>query len=203
MLAALASLGLISNEANEANILTKLDMSRVGKQSVVIPSGVEFKLDGRKVQVKGPKGELSLLLHDDVQVEQSDGSVSVTVKNSRDSSQRALWGLFQRLIQNMVVGVTDGYQKQLEVNGVGYKMAVSGDTLTLNVGYSHPVEFKLPKGVEAAIEKKVITLTGIDKQQVGEIAAQIRRVRPPEPYKGKGIKYVDEVVRRKAGKQAK
>jgi large subunit ribosomal protein L6 len=178
-------------------------MSRVGKKVLVVPDKVDLKIENGIVKVKGPKGELSLALNPRVSVKLEGKEVTVDVKDHELVKDRALWGLFRRLIGNMVTGVTVGFEKKLEINGVGYKAAAAGKVLKLEVGYSHPVEFEVPAGVTVAVEKNVITIGGIDKQQVGEVAASIRRIRKPEPYKGKGIKYVDEVIRRKAGKAAK
>lgn len=174
-------------------------MSRIGKLPIEIPSGVDFSIVGATVTVKGPKGTLTATLHPHVTV--ADGVVSV--KNPEDQKDRALWGTTRRLIGNMIIGVTKGFEKKMEAVGVGYKAAAAGPKLTLEVGFSHPVTITMPAGVNVAVEKNTITVSGIDKQLVGETAAAIRRVRPPEPYKGKGIKYVDEVIRRKAGKAAK
>jgi large subunit ribosomal protein L6 len=178
-------------------------MSRVGKKPLPIPSGVEAKVDGRTVAVKGPKGELKLDLHPRVSVALADGALNVTVKDENYVKDRALWGLTRRLLENLVVGVTKGFEKKLEVNGVGYKVSVAGKILKLDVGFSHEVDFPIPADLAIAVEKNVITVSGIDKQRVGEIASQIRRIRKPEPYKGKGIKYVEETILRKAGKAAK
>jgi large subunit ribosomal protein L6 len=178
-------------------------MSRIGKQPIPIPQGVDVGLNDRVVSVKGPKGSLTLPLHEHVTIMNENGVLMVTVKEPEVKGDRSLWGLFQRLVSNMVLGVTKGFEKQLEVNGVGFKAALSGTTLNLSLGFSHPVDFALPSGVEAKIEKNVITLSGIDKQLVGETAARIRALKKPEPYKGKGIKYIDEVIRRKATKAAK
>lgn len=155
------------------------------------------------VKVKGPKGELSLLLHPKVMIEKKDSELIVSVKREDNKQERALWGLFRSLLANTIKGVTEGYSKVLEINGVGYKAAVAGKKLTLNLGYSHPIEMEAPSGIEVKVEKNTITITGIDKQAVGQFAAVIRQQRPPEPYKGKGIKYSDEVIRRKAGKVVK
>ena len=182
-------------------------MSRVGKQTIEIPNGVEVKVDGHHISVKGPKGNLEMdaIPVVSVSVDEVDGKkvINSTVKNPNDKDEKAFWGLTQSLVANMVKGVNEGYEKQLEVVGVGYKVSGSGKKITLNVGYSHPVDYDMPEGVEAKIEKNLITVSGIDKQQVGQVAAEIRKIRKPEPYKGKGIKYVDEVIRRKAGKAAK
>ncbi len=183
-------------------------MSRIGKKPIQIPSGVEVAIDDQEVRVKGPKGELKLPLHRHVRVARTKhdelGDVlAVTVKDENDKKDRALWGLFSRLVANLVTGVTKGYEKSLEFVGVGYKIAMNGKTVKMDVGFSHEVDFPLPAGIEGKVEKNTLTLSGIDKQLVGEVAARIRRIRKPEPYKGKGIKYVDEVIRRKAGKAAK
>lgn len=182
-------------------------MSRIGKKPVAISKDVTVVVEGNTVRVKGPKGELTVALHPVVSAVIRDGEggkeVVVEVKETENQKHRALWGLFRALIQNTIVGVTEGYAKQLEVNGIGYRVAQSGDKLTFELGFSHPVVFSIPVGIEAKVEKNVITLRGIDKQLVGEVAAEIRKLRPPEPYKGKGIKYVDEIVRRKAGKAVK
>ena len=166
--------------------------------------GVEVKLDGVLLLVKGPKGETKQEIHRDVTVEINDAEKMIYVKVARplDHRQNALWGLFRSLVFNMVWGAKNGFEKKLEINGIGYKAAAGANKITLNVGYSHPVEFELPIGVQCKVEANVITLSGADKQLVGEVAANIRKIRKPEPYKGKGIKYIDEVIRRKAGKAA-
>ncbi len=178
-------------------------MSKIGKIPVKIPNGVEVNIDNGFIVIKGPKGELKQLIHRGIDIKVADNKINIEVSNTNDRSLRSLWGLTRSLINNMVIGVTQGYEKKLEVNGVGYRVALKGDRLNLEVGFSHPVEFKLPKGLEAKVEKNVITVAGIDKQQVGEISAQIRKIKPPEPYKGKGIKYLEETIRRKAGKVMK
>lgn len=177
-------------------------MSRIGKQPIIIPDGVTVKITDNQINVKGLKGELNQLIHRLVKVEQKGNELIVSVINPEEKKQRAIWGLYRKLIDNMVKGVTEGFSKQLEINGVGYKAVVQGDTLVLNVGYSHSVEYKIPQGIEIKVEKNIITISGRDKHLVGQTAAEIRAVRKPEPYKGKGIKYIDEVVRRKAGKAA-
>jgi large subunit ribosomal protein L6 len=177
-------------------------MSRVGKNPIVIPSGVEVKINPQEILVKGPKGELKQLIHPEVLIEQKENQLLVSIKNLEDHKDRALWGLFRSLVNNMVVGVTVGFQKQLEINGIGFKATTSGNKVVLNVGFSHPVEFDLPVGIKAAVEKNVVTITGCDKQVVGEVAANIRKIKKPEPYNGKGIKYLEEVIIRKAGKTA-
>ncbi len=182
-------------------------MSRVGKKSVLVPKGVEVIVKGQEVKVKGPKGELQLQIHPLVRVamENTEGeqNLSVTILDDNDGKQHALWGTTRSLLSNMINGVITGFSKKLEVNGVGYRVNVQGNTVVLNVGYSHDVRFEMPAGIQASVEGNVLTLTGHDKQLVGEVTAHIRKVRKPEPYKGKGIKYIDEVVRRKAGKATK
>ncbi|MEY4722706.1 MAG: hypothetical protein RLZZ324_219 [Candidatus Parcubacteria bacterium] len=178
-------------------------MSRVGKKPLNIPAGVDFKVEGGIVRVKGPKGELTFAVHPRVTVTTDGPAVTVAVKDENYVKDRALWGLTRRMVENMIIGVTKGFQKQLEVNGIGYKVSMAGKVLKLDVGFSHDVDFPIPDGLTCTVEKNVITLAGIDKQQVGEIASQIRRIRKPEPYKGKGIKYMDETIIRKAGKAAK
>jgi large subunit ribosomal protein L6 len=178
-------------------------MSRIGKKPIAIPSGVTLELKDKTLKVKGPKGDLVLEIHPKVFIEQKENEVIVSVKNTEEKNQRALWGLFRALINNMVVGVTAGFTKVLEINGVGYKAAIAGKKLTLNLGYSHPIEMEVPAGLEAKVEKNTITITGADRQAVGQFAAVVRGMREPEPYKGKGIKYSDEVIRRKAGKVVK
>lgn len=178
-------------------------MSRIGKQPILLPAGVDAKNENGCVTIKGPKGTLTQKLHPAVTITQDGNVLHVNVLEPENKDHRALWGLFQRLISNMVSGVTSGFEKKLEVNGVGYKVAISGKKLTLHLGFSHPIDIILPDGVDGKVEKNLITLSSIDKQLVGEIAAHIRKLRKPEPYKGKGIKYSDEVVRRKAGKAGK
>ena len=178
-------------------------MSRIGKKPIEIPDKVEVKIEGPGLIVKGPRGELSMRIHPSVKVVQQDKKIIVTVADIENSEQKALWGLMRTLIANLVDGVTEGFEKKLEINGVGFKAQSSGKKLVLQVGFSHPVEFPIPDGIEIKVEGNVITVAGIDKQLVGEVAASIRAIKKPEPYKGKGIKYIDEQVRRKAGKSAK
>lgn len=174
-------------------------MSRIGKQPVSVPEKVEIKINNRVIDVKGPKGALSFTHHEGVTVAQEEKSIVVKPVDE-SKKNRALWGLTRTLVNNMVVGVTDGFKKSLEFNGVGYKAAVSGNKMTLNLGYSHPIEYTLPEGVEAKVTKNVIDITGTNKELVGFAAAKIRSFREPEPYKGKGVKYSDEHIIRKAGK---
>ena len=174
-------------------------MSRIGKKPIEIPEKVTVSFDGANIKVKGPNGELAFEHHSLVKVEQKEKELLVTPVDSSNKG-RALWGLTRTLVDNMVVGVTKGFTKNLEFTGVGYKAAVSGNTLTLNLGYSHPIDYELPQGVSAKVNKTSIELSGADKALVGFAAAKIRSFRPPEPYKGKGIRYADEVIQRKAGK---
>lgn len=177
-------------------------MSRIGKNPVTVPQGVEVRLHKDLIEVKGPKGELQTPTHAKIQYEIIDNAVHLKrVDDSRTAREQ--YGLRRTLLANTVQGVSEGFQKVLEVIGVGYKVAVDGSKITLNVGYSHPVEYNLPQGMNAKVEGNKLTIGGISKEQVGEVAAQIRRFRPPEPFKGKGIKYADEVIRRKAGKTGK
>lgn len=178
-------------------------MSRVGKQPVGLPDGVDVKVDGTAVKVKGSKGELARTFHERIGFEIEDGVVTVTrPDDSRES--RALHGLSRALLHNMVVGVSDGFRKELEIHGVGYRVALKGSNIELQVGFSHTVEVEAPDGITFEVpDQTKIVVTGIDKEQVGQVAADIRKVRPPEPYKGKGIRYAGEHVRRKAGKAGK
>lgn len=178
-------------------------MSRIGKRTTQIPNGVTVEVKDGMLLVKGPKGDLTRVIHPLVNIVVADGQVSVDVADKENKQQRALWGTFSSHVANMVEGVTNGFSKQLEVNGVGYKVAMQGKDLKIEVGYSHPVIYDVPEGLKASTEKNVITLEGADKELLGRVAAEIRSIRKPEPYKGKGIKYMDEHIRRKAGKAAK
>lgn len=177
-------------------------MSRVGKNPIGIPAGVDIKIDGATVTVKGPKGELSLQVDPDIKVTTRDGEITVSRPN--DSQRfRAMHGLYRSLIANMVEGVTNAFQRKLEIVGVGYKGEMRNNRLNLQLGYSHPIVFVPPEGIEINAEGPTnLTVSGIDKELVGQVAAKIRSFRPPEPYKGKGVKYAEEHVRRKAGKTA-
>ncbi len=178
-------------------------MSKIGKQPVEIPEGVEVKIDGQTVRAKGPKGELSRKLEQGVKAEIVGKTVVVSAASSSKTA-RQLWGLNRSLIQNMIEGVTEGFKKELELVGIGYRTEKKGEDLAFSLGFSHPVEFKTPKGITLDVaDKTKITVSGIDKQLVGQTAAKIRDLRPPEPYKGKGIKYVDEVIKKKPGKAGK
>ena len=178
-------------------------MSRIGRLPVAIPAGVTVEIkENNHVTVKGPKGTLERVLPAEMEIKQEDGHVVVTRPNDL-KKMKSLHGLTRTLIQNMVVGVSEGYTKTLEVNGVGYRAAKQGNKLVLSLGYSHPVEMVDPEGISAAVDGNKIVVSGIDKEKVGQYAAEIRDKRRPEPYKGKGIKYADEVIRRKVGKTGK
>ncbi|MBU1038788.1 50S ribosomal protein L6 [Patescibacteria group bacterium] len=178
-------------------------MSRLGKLPINIPAGVQVTIVGRSFTAKGPKGEVTEQLPGRVKVQQTDNVLSVSVTDSSDRAQRALWGLARQLVANAVQGVHEGYSKSLELSGIGFKVQIEGETLVFNLGFSHPVRFDIPKNISAKVEKNIIILTGANKQEVGQVAAEIRALRKPEPYKGKGIKYLNEVIRRKAGKVVK
>lgn len=177
-------------------------MSRVGKLPIAIPSGVTITVDSDTIKVAGSKGELSTPQLDGITVKQEDGVLTVARAND-EPKIRAKHGLLRALINNMVVGVTEGFSKKLELNGVGYRVAPQGTDLKLNLGFSHDVIYKVPQGVSVAVEQNKMTVTGIDKQQVGQVAAEIRSLKKPEPYKGKGIKYDGERILRKSGKSGK
>ena len=178
-------------------------MSRIGKQPISVPSGVEVAIDGQTVKVKGPKGELTQDFSERLDVTLEDGTVTVTTKEE-SSEANSLHGLIRTLINNMVIGVSEGYSKKLELVGVGYRASLKGKTLDLQLGYSHPIQVEPEEGLEFEVPAPTqIIVKGIDKQRVGQIAAEIRGYRPPEPYKGKGIRYEGEYVRRKLGKAAK
>jgi large subunit ribosomal protein L6 len=176
-------------------------MSRIGKKAVAIPSGVTVTLEGQTVTVKGPKGQLAWTVADEIEVRQ-EGQELLLSKRSDDPRAQAMWGLSRTLVNNMVVGVTQGYERTLELVGVGYRAQMKGQALSMQLGFSHDVDIKPPNGVTFATPRQTeIKISGIDKQLVGEIAARIRRIRPPEPYKGKGVRYQGETVRRKEGKK--
>ena len=178
-------------------------MSRIGKQPIEIPAGVELTIgENNMITVKGPKGTLEKTLPTGINIDVEENTIVVTRPNDLKRN-RAMHGLTRTLVANMVEGVTNGYSKQLEINGVGYRAQKQGNKLVLSLGYSHPVEMEDPAGIESVVEGNKITISGIDKEKVGQFAAEIRFKRPPEPYKGKGIKYVDEVIRRKEGKTGK
>lgn len=177
-------------------------MSRIGKLPIVVPNGVTITVDPKQITVKGPKGELTLATQSGIDVKVENNQVLVTRQNE-DDKVRAAHGLQRTLINNAIIGVTEGFEKKLEVNGVGFRVNGSGSNLEMALGFSHPVKYTAPVGIELKVEKMNITVSGIDKQLVGQVAADIRALKKPEPYKGKGIKYVDEVIIRKVGKAGK
>lgn len=179
-------------------------MSRIGRLPIILPAGVEIKIDGSFVHVKGPKGELEWTFSPDIIIKKEDGTI-VVERPTDQPTHRALHGTTRSVINNMVIGVSQGFERILEIEGVGYRAEVSGDNLVLNVGYSHPVVFEPPKGISFDVDMRArqIKVFGYDKQAVGQVAADIRKVRPPEPYKGKGIRYQGEHIRRKPGKAGK
>lgn len=174
-------------------------MSRIGKKEIQIPEGVKVTLENRTIKIVGPKGELTKTFPKLVNIKIEGNVINISV----DEESNNLWGLWRTLVANMITGVVDGFQKELEIHGVGYRAVVEGGKLTLSLGFSHPVEIDPPDKIEFQVQKNKIIISGIDKEVVGELAAHIRSLRKPEPYKGKGIKYVGEVIRRKAGKAAK
>ncbi len=176
-------------------------MSRIGRQPITVPAGVTVEQTGHLIKVTGSKGSLELQLMPDLILNQADGVLTLSRAIETSETQRS-YGLMRTLINNMVLGVSQGFTRQLEINGVGFRASVSGNVITLSLGFSHPINFNLPAGVDAKVEKNIITLTGYDKQAVGQVAANLRALKKPEPYKGKGIKYVEERIRRKAGKTA-
>lgn len=179
-------------------------MSRIGKKPIIIPQGVEININQNKVEVKGPKGSLIRQLRPEIKIEQKGDKILVSLEKNKEKIKqlKAFWGLTRMLLYNMVEGVTKGFEKKLEIEGIGYKAEVAGKELILSVGFSHPNKLMIPDGLEVKVEKNIIIVAGINKELVGHFASQIRKVRPTEPYKGKGIKYQGEVVRRKAGKKA-
>ena len=176
-------------------------MSRIGKQIILIPEEVEVKLEENLIVVKGKKGELTQKLIPEIGIEVKDKQIAVQkIKETKNSS--ALWGTFRALIANMIKGVNNGFEKKLIIEGIGYRAVLNGNKLVLSLGFSHPIEIEAPKGIEFKVEKNTIIISGPDKQLVGQVAANIRKQRKPEPYKGKGIRYENEIIRRKAGKKA-
>jgi large subunit ribosomal protein L6 len=175
-------------------------MSRLGKLPIELSANTQAKLEKGFIVIKGPKGELKQKMVPEIILDIDEKIIKVSVKNPENKKENSFWGLYRGLIMNMVVGVTEGYERKLEIIGVGYRAAASGNKITLNVGYSHQVVYELPEGISGVVEGNTIRLNGIDKQLIGEVASQIRRIRKPEPYKGKGIKYAGEVIRRKEGK---
>lgn len=183
------------------NFTKEIIMSRIGKKPIVIPDNVAVKIEGNLIMVKGPKGELTKKIPPEIKIELKDGQIVVfpIVQTKKTDS---LWGLTRALIFNLVKGVTEGYEKKLEIEGIGYKTLVQGNKLILSLGFSHPVEIEAPEGIKFQVEKNIIIVSGLDKELVGRVAAIIKKKKKPEPYKGKGIKYFGEIVRRKAGKKA-
>jgi len=177
-------------------------MSRIGKQPIVVPAGVTITVGDKDITVAGPKGQLSVPVQQNTKTTVEDGKITVTRKDDEPES-RAWHGLQRALLNNAVIGVTQGFKKELEINGVGFRLQGGGKQIEMALGFSHPVKYTAPEGVELKVDKMNITVTGIDKQKVGQVAAEIRALKKPEPYKGKGIKYVDEQILRKAGKAGK
>jgi large subunit ribosomal protein L6 len=175
-------------------------MSRIGKKPIKIPAEIDVKVEGDLVTIKGPKGELAQKIRPEIKVEVKEGKILVS-PNTETKNTKAFWGLTRSLLANNIKGVIKGYEKKLVIEGLGYKAEMEGDTLVLRVGFTHPVKIESPSGIQLGVDKNIITVSGINKGQVGQTAAKIRKVRPPEPYKGKGIKYLGEVVKRKAGKK--
>jgi len=179
-------------------------MSRIGRKPIPVPSGVDIDIDGRTVRVKGPKGELKHTLAEPIKAEKAEDGTLAVVRPNDERRAKELHGLSRTLVANMIVGVTEGYRKTLEIAGTGYRVTAKGNDLEFALGFSHPVVVTPPQGIKFSVERPtVFSVEGIDKQQVGEVAANIRKIRPPEPYKGKGVKYQGEVIRRKAGKAGK
>lgn len=178
-------------------------MSRIGRQKINIPAEVEVSLSGNKFSCKGPKGSLDFEFDDRMHIDIDEKLINVSPSGKKSNDNLgALWGTTRAIINNMVIGVKDGFEKKLEINGVGYNAQVSGNKINLNLGFSHPIEVDIPDSIEVKIEKNIVTISGIDRQEVGQFTARIREFKKPEPYKGKGIKYIDEYIRKKAGKKA-
>lgn len=177
-------------------------MSKIGQRKIIIPSEVKIQLDKKAIKIIGPKGELNLELSPKIIINCQDNHLTVT-RSGNDKKAKSFHGLYWKLISNMIEGVTSGFNKKLDFKGVGFKAEVANNNLILNIGYSYPIEYPIEEDIDIKVEKNIITVSGIDRQRVGQVAAEIRKIRPVEPYKGKGIKYLDEVPRRKAGKAAK
>lgn len=176
-------------------------MSRIGKKPIIIVPGAQVEIQGNAVKVKGPKGQLERIFPAEIKIEQKNNEI-VTSPHVATKKTNALWGLTRMLLFNMIQGVTDGYQKKLIINGIGFKFSLEGNDLVLNIGYSHPVKFKAPENITFSLEKNVLTISGFNKELVSQTAANIRKIKKPEPYKGKGIIYEGEVIRKKVGKKA-
>ena len=176
-------------------------MSRIGKKPVTVPGGVTAQVNGQEIKIKGPKGELKHVLVDDIIAKLEDGGIEIAMREDTKNA-RAMWGMSRTMVANLIAGVTEGFTKRLEITGVGYRAAVQGQNLQLQLGYSHDVIYPIPQGIQVVCPRPTeIVITGIDKQKVGQVAAEIRSFRPPEPYKGKGIKYAGEFILRKEGKK--
>jgi len=176
-------------------------MSRIGKKPIEVPQGVTINISEKEIIVKGPKGELKQFIHPEIKIEQVDGKILVAPKAELSKKGRGLWGLYRALVSNMVEGVSKGFEKKLEIEGVGFKAAVDAEGITLNLGFTNPVKIKKIDGVDFKVEKNIVTVSGADKERVGHMAAEIRKQKKAEPYKGKGIKYQGEKIRRKEGKK--
>lgn len=185
-----------------ASLSSKIGMSKIGKKIINIPVGVEVQINANELTAKGPKGELKLNIFPDFQTELTDKELKILPPVKTNKQTSALWGTLRALINNMIVGVSQGYERKLEIEGIGFKAVVEGENMVLNLGFSHPVKFPIPQGLKITVVKNLITINGIDKNLVGRTAAEIRSLKKPEPYKGKGIHYLGEVIRRKAGKKA-
>ena len=177
-------------------------MSKIGKQIIILPEKIEARIEDSRIIIKGPKGELGVDIMFGFKVEITDKDIKVIPENHFAKKSPALWGTLRALINNAVLGVTKGFEKKLEIEGIGFKAALDGQNLSLNVGFSHPVKFPIPEGIKITVEKNILTISGISKDLVGRTAAEIRSIKKPEPYKGKGIHYQGEVIRRKSGKKA-
>ncbi len=188
---------------SSAKLTINYNMSKIAKKPIILKEGINVTIEGQEVKVGGPKGSLSFLVPQGIKAEVSDGRILISQVKKNDTQTNALFGLTRATLANFVKGVTQGFEKKLELTGVGYRAQASGNTLTLSLGFSHPVVIKADEGINFTVAENVITIAGIDKVIVGDTAAKVRAIRPPEPYKGKGIKYVGERIRRKAGKAAK
>jgi large subunit ribosomal protein L6 len=175
-------------------------MSRVGKKPILIPEDIQVKIEGKTAIIKGPKGELSKKIGPEIKIEIKENKIFLTLQ-VENKKNKALWGLTRNLLANMIKGVKEGFEKKLEIEGIGYKASLSGNDLELSLGFTHPIKIKAPEGIKFLVEKNTITVSGIDKELVGQTAAKIRKIKPPEPYKGKGVRYAGEVIKKKVGKK--